>query len=151
MMAKGVATRRTQHDGIPTTHARRRYGSRYGIASGYRSGGGSRSGHHAPAVMVMMVQMFGLAPAVVAAATVHVAIGGHGEVHLFHGRPFCFGGFPPATVGEFNIVEQSLESFQGSRGGRHVLMTHDNTDGYDYYYRPIETAAITTGHFTAVD
>lgn len=120
-MAQGVAARRAQHDGIAAPHAGRRYGRGHGIASrhgGHRGGG---AGHHAAAVVMMVVQVFGLSAGVGRGAdAVHVAVGRHGEMHLFHGSPFGLGWLCGAAVPDFNVVEQGLEPLERSRGGRHL-------------------------------
>lgn len=67
--------------------------------------------------MVLLVQVFGLAAANDA---VHVAVGGHGEVHFFHGRPLGLGRLAARPVVELHVIEQSLEPLQRSRGGRHL-------------------------------
>lgn len=109
MMTQGVTARRTQHDGITASHASRWYRSGHGIASRYRRRHGRSSGHHTAAVVMMMVQMFGLTTATTA---MHVAIGRHCEVHFFHGRPFGFRRFTDAiAICEFYVVKQGLEPF----------------------------------------
>lgn len=119
-MTQGVAARRTQHNRITTPHAGRWYRSGHGIASGHSRDRGRRPGHHASAMVVMMMQVLGLS-AGVASYTVHVAVGCHGEMHLFHGRPFSLGVLiAAATVSNFNVIEQGLEPLERSRGGRHL-------------------------------
>lgn len=118
-MAQGVAARRAQHDGIAAPHAGRRYGRGHGIASRHGGHRGSGAGHHAAAVVMMVVQVFGLSAGVAGSTdAVHVAVGRHGEVHLFHGRPFRLGGL--GAVPDFNVIEQGLEPLERSRGGRHL-------------------------------
>jgi len=118
MVAQGVAVRRTQHDRITAAHAGRRYGSGHGVAPGHRRGRGRSPGHHAAAMVMVVVQVFGLSTGTAAAATVQVAVGRHGEVHFFHGRPLGLGVLA-AAVPEFYVVEQGLEPLERSRGGRH--------------------------------
>lgn len=119
-MAQGVAARRAQHDGIAAPHAGRRYGRGHGIAARHGGHRGSGAGHHAAAVVMMVVQVFGLSAGVAGSTdAVHVAVGRHGEMHLFHGRPFGLGGLA-AAVPEFDVIEQGLEPLERSRGGRHL-------------------------------
>lgn len=119
-MAQGVAARRAQHDGIAAPHAGRRYGRGHGIASRHGGHRCSGAGHHAAAVVMMVVQVFGLSAGVAGSTdAVHVAVGRHGEMHLFHGRPFRLGGLA-AAVPDFYVVEQGLEPLERSRGGRHL-------------------------------
>jgi len=68
---------------------------------------------------MMVMQVFGLS-AGGGSDAVHVAVGRHGEMHLFHGRPFCLSVLVAAAVAKLNIIEQGLEPLERSRGGRHL-------------------------------
>jgi adenosylmethionine-8-amino-7-oxononanoate aminotransferase len=70
---------------------------------------------------MMMMQVFGLS-AGIASDAVHIAVGRHGEMHFFHGRPFSLRVLvaAAAAVPNFNVIEQCLEPLERSRGGRHL-------------------------------
>jgi len=70
--------------------------------------------------MMMMMQMFRLSSGV-ASDAMHIAVGRHREMHLFHRRPFSPGVLvPAAAIPKFNVVEQGFKPFERSRGGRHL-------------------------------
>lgn len=67
-----------------------------------------------------MMQMFRLSSGV-ASDAVHIAVGRHGEMYLFHRRPFSLGVLvASAAIPKFNVIEQGLEPLERSRCGRHL-------------------------------